>query len=795
MTKDLSHMNLSFAGCGFLCIYHAGVCAAIKEYAPELTRNKISGASAGAIAAAGLICNVCMSQATSTILHMVSQARSGSLQALTPTFNVMEHVKQGLNDALPPDAHILCSGKLFISLTRARDYKNVTVSEYASRDELMRAIMCSCFIPFYCGRNPPVYRGEAYIDGGFSNNQPVIDIHTISVSPFSGESDICPSDVDSASFLGFNFYGTAIQFSTQNLFRMFVTLFPPSQEICSRICRQGFDDTLRFLIKNGLSPCARCLTVQSNALPLSQYAKQNPHRKTSIMSFNGQRPRFLDIPQAKRHVDECGRCFEKVEQHSRPQFSNIPLPHPVQQTLDDAAAAENQIMKYFRSYRVFRWALRFMTPVILPMRSWVTRASTPDFYLARLQKLIDFILVQIDNKRLLYEPSKVSCKIAITEFDERLTKSFGSWLDICTVDLPFQSGVPNLRNEQTVLEEEENEEVPSTPLPSTSGGVPDLVQIDDEDVISELVDYSKNRDAVFCYYYPDDEDPSKVKVCEIFDMQNPTTSHNCHSNTCPNSRTNSLRPSQFFAQLSAMSAVGEEDENSQLRRTQSEKTNADTPSFEISHSKTCPPMHTVDENEEHNNAEQNEYQKSEVRMLENIFQGGNENEEDHTKEDSGYSLTDDSTKGGTKEKRDACCSPVHEAHMTESSTKSKLPAPSSRKASYANQRATSSKMYSDPSKSDQKINRRHTFSGARGRNIRSINRAGSDHQSHGQVGISRKTAYGRQNDPTSSSQSDDEMFFVPTKSSGLMESGVSNGKIPTESSKIPTPIRRKYSQR
>ncbi|KAI1732444.1 patatin-like phospholipase domain-containing protein [Ditylenchus destructor] len=716
MTKDLSHMNLSFAGC--------------------------------AIAAAGLICNVCMSQATSTILHMVSQARSGSLQALTPTFNVMEHVKQGLNDALPADAHILCSGKLFISLTRARDYKNVTVSEYASRDELMRAIMCSCFIPFYCGRNPPIYRGEAYIDGGFSNNQPVIDIHTISVSPFSGESDICPSDVDSASFLGFNFYGTSIQFSSQNLFRMFVTLFPPSQEICSRICRQGFDDTLRFLIKNGLSPCARCLTVQSNALPLSQYAKPNPHRKTSVVGFNDQRPNFLDISHAKRHVDECGRCFAKVEQHSRPQFSNIPLPHPVQQTLDDAAAAENQIMKYLRSYRVFRWAMRFMTPVILPceimlytikkMRSWVTRASTPDFYLARLQKLIDFILVQIDNKRL---------------------------------------------NEEAVLEEEAGEEIPST-----SGGVPDLVQIEDKDVISELVDYSKNRDAVFCYYYPDDEDPNKVKVCEIFDMQNPTTSHNCHSNTCPNSRKNSLRPSHFFAQLSAMSAVGEEDENSQIRRTQSEKINADTPALELAHSKTCPPMHTVEENEENNNVEQNEYQNSEGRIPENINREGNENEEDHTKEDSGFSLTDDSTKGGNKEKRDACCSPVHETHMTESSTKSKLPAPSSRKASYAIQRATSSKIYSDPSNCDQKINRRHTFSGGRGRNIRSMNRAGSGHQSHGQAGISRKSVYGRQNDPTSSSQSDDEMFFVPTKSSGLKQSEASN-------SKIPTPIRRKHSRR
>lgn len=51
------------------------VCAAIKEYAPQLTQNKISGSSAGAIAAAGLICNVCMSKATSTILEVVSAVK------------------------------------------------------------------------------------------------------------------------------------------------------------------------------------------------------------------------------------------------------------------------------------------------------------------------------------------------------------------------------------------------------------------------------------------------------------------------------------------------------------------------------------------------------------------------------------------------------------------------------------------------------------------------------------------------------------------------------------------------
>jgi len=60
LPDDITQCNLSFAGCGFLCIYHAGVCAAVKEYAPELARGKIAGASAGAIAAACLLCGVCM---------------------------------------------------------------------------------------------------------------------------------------------------------------------------------------------------------------------------------------------------------------------------------------------------------------------------------------------------------------------------------------------------------------------------------------------------------------------------------------------------------------------------------------------------------------------------------------------------------------------------------------------------------------------------------------------------------------------------------------------------------------
>lgn len=54
----MSVMNLSFAGCGFMGIYHVGVAVCIKQYAPQLLVEKISGASAGALAACCLICDM-----------------------------------------------------------------------------------------------------------------------------------------------------------------------------------------------------------------------------------------------------------------------------------------------------------------------------------------------------------------------------------------------------------------------------------------------------------------------------------------------------------------------------------------------------------------------------------------------------------------------------------------------------------------------------------------------------------------------------------------------------------------
>ena len=90
-------------------------------------------------------------------------------------------------------------------MTRVSDGSNFLASEYDSNEELIDAIICSSFIPFYCGMIPPKYRDEYYVDGGLSNNIPVDkETPTLKVQPWQGEADICPRD-DYLS--NFNFTG------------------------------------------------------------------------------------------------------------------------------------------------------------------------------------------------------------------------------------------------------------------------------------------------------------------------------------------------------------------------------------------------------------------------------------------------------------------------------------------------------------------------------------------------------------------------------------------------------------
>lgn len=154
----------------------------------------------------------------------------------------------GLRRFLPPDAHKICSGRLFISMTRVSDAVNVVVSHYTSREDLIQALICSSFVPVFSGIVPPLFRGRRYWDGGITDNLPKFDSETVTISPFSGVSSICPEDVPQA-FVNFNVVNTSFKWSTSNFNRLSRALFPPNPESLRQLVREGYRDALKFVQK------------------------------------------------------------------------------------------------------------------------------------------------------------------------------------------------------------------------------------------------------------------------------------------------------------------------------------------------------------------------------------------------------------------------------------------------------------------------------------------------------------------------------------------------------------------
>nr|XP_012788667.1 unnamed protein product [Sorex araneus] len=246
--------SLSFSGCGFLGIYHVGVTRCLSERAPHLLQDArmFYGASAGALHCVTFLAGMPVDRVVRMIMDLVRTARSRNLGALHPAFHMGRCLREGLRKDLPDDVHRLVSGRLAISLTRVADGRNVLVSRFHSKDEVVDALVCSCFIPFYCGVFPPSFRGERYMDGGASDNVPFAEAKTtITVSPFYGEQDICPK-TKSTNFLFVDFTKLSFQLCAQNAFLLSRALFPPDLKVLAEICSRGYLDALRFLEENGI---------------------------------------------------------------------------------------------------------------------------------------------------------------------------------------------------------------------------------------------------------------------------------------------------------------------------------------------------------------------------------------------------------------------------------------------------------------------------------------------------------------------------------------------------------------
>ncbi|KAJ1357501.1 hypothetical protein KIN20_015666 [Parelaphostrongylus tenuis] len=534
-------MNLSFSGCGFLCIYHAGVAAAVKEYAPFLIRNKISGASAGAIVATCLVTNVCLSQATTTILKIVTQARSRSFGPLHPDFNLLDLVRDEMSTKLPPDAYKDCTGRLQISLTRWGDNKNVLVDEFTSNDDLLDAIMCSCFIPVYCGNTPPTFRGVPYVDGGFSDNQPSYDEYTVTISPFSGESDICPLDSDTAGLFGMTFSRTSIRFTTGNLFRLTACLMPPSGENCSRICQQGFDDALRFISRT-IAPCIRCLSIHTrnyNKL-LEVSTPLTESQFTCVKTGFSQLTKTAIL--RKKLLSECEFCSDSENIQSATASELFPV--VLKKAFEEAYVTDDSYFNYLLSFRLFRYARTAITVGLLPLELFIIVAKkfasrlsvtvVPEWLTIKINALISFVLSEIEDQKKRY--ARFSCVLT--------PETFRAKAEVETV--LNEDG----RKEYTLIHESEKGkkvEVAPAPEEAMESMLDDTVN---DDSFQHVIEYTKSHDTMYEFHYLDEN--NQLCSFEFFNVDDPSRRHDCHSH---------LRDSSAILEPNSIVEEEQEDEH------------------------------------------------------------------------------------------------------------------------------------------------------------------------------------------------------------------------------------------
>ncbi|MEQ2163285.1 Patatin-like phospholipase domain-containing protein 4, partial [Goodea atripinnis] len=134
-------LNLSFAACGFLGIYHLGAVGAFLRHGEKLlgSLRACAGASAGALVAAVMITAPDkLEHCTEFTYRFAESVRQQRFGAITPGYDFIPTLREGIEEILPSEAHSLANDRLYVSLTHSRTGRNHIVSRFTSRDELIK---------------------------------------------------------------------------------------------------------------------------------------------------------------------------------------------------------------------------------------------------------------------------------------------------------------------------------------------------------------------------------------------------------------------------------------------------------------------------------------------------------------------------------------------------------------------------------------------------------------------------------------------------------------------------------
>uniref|UniRef100_A0A8C9DAF9 Patatin like phospholipase domain containing 4 n=1 Tax=Panthera leo TaxID=9689 RepID=A0A8C9DAF9_PANLE len=159
----MKHINLSFAACGFLGIYHLGAASALYRHGRKLLKDvkAFAGASAGSLVATVLLtAPERIEECNEFTYKFAEEIRRQSFGALTPGYDFMARLRSGMDLILPANAHELAHNRLHVSITNTKTRQNYLVSKFSSREDLIKVLLASSFLPIYAGVKPVEYNGQ-----------------------------------------------------------------------------------------------------------------------------------------------------------------------------------------------------------------------------------------------------------------------------------------------------------------------------------------------------------------------------------------------------------------------------------------------------------------------------------------------------------------------------------------------------------------------------------------------------------------------------------------------------------
>lgn len=163
-------LGFGFSAGGMLFPYYIGVVEALEELGIITENTKLGGASAGSLIAACYHSGIGTKAATEACMTLAAELRTNGTRGKLKT-----NLRIFLEDLLPADVHERCSNKAYISVTQAFPRpRNMLLSHYESREDLIEALLTSCHIPWWFDNTLfTMFRGKRCYDGGLTNFIPL----------------------------------------------------------------------------------------------------------------------------------------------------------------------------------------------------------------------------------------------------------------------------------------------------------------------------------------------------------------------------------------------------------------------------------------------------------------------------------------------------------------------------------------------------------------------------------------------------------------------------------------------